>query len=130
MYTKKKLETKQIGKYTLTLHKMKNTDRFCLLINDIESFYFPESMEQKDCLNYIIEKMDNFDIGVEGYIDIFIEKTIKESLKKKLKSNCNADDFLCKINKPIVKIENLLLQYNKSQSPNRDIDFVEQILNL
>lgn len=130
MYTKKKLETKQIGKYTLTLHKMKNTDRFCLLINDIESFYFPTSMEQKDCLNYIIEQMNKFEIGVEGYIDNFIEKTIKGCFKKMLQTNCNADDFLCKINKPITKIENLLLQYNKTQDPNKDIYFVEQILNL
>ena len=79
MYTKKKLETKQIGKYTLTLHKMKNTDRFCLLINDIESFNFPE-MEQKNCLNYIIEqmnKLNKFDTGVEAFIDSFINVTIE-----------------------------------------------------
>ena len=136
MYTKKKLETKQIGKYTLTLHKMKNTDlkdnRFCLLINDIESFNFPE-MEQKNCLNYIIEqmnKLNKFENGVEAFIDNFIEKKVKECFKKMLKSNCTAEDFICKINKPIAKIENLLLQYSKSQDPNKDIDFVEQILNL
>lgn len=130
MYTKKILETKQIGKYNLTLHKMKNTDSFCLLINGIESFYFPTSMEQKNCLNYIIEQMNKFDIGVEAFIDNFIEKKVKECFKKMLQANCNANDFLCKINKPIAKIENLLLQYNKTQDPNKDIDFVEQILNL
>lgn len=132
MYTKKKLETKQIGKYTLTLHKLKNTDRFCLLINDIESFDFP-TMEQKNCLDYIIEqmnKLNKFENGIEAFIDSFIEKKVKECFKKMLQANCNANDFLCKINKPIAKIENLLLQYNKSQDPNKDIDFVEQILNL
>lgn len=129
MYTKKKLETKQIGKYTLTLHKMKNTDRFCLLINDIESFNFSE-MEQKNCLNYIIEQMNKFEIGVEAFIDSFIEKKVKECFKKMLQANCNANDFLCKINKPIAKIENLLLQYKNSQDPNKDIDFANQLLNL
>lgn len=131
MYTKKKLETKQIGKYILTLHKIKNTDRFCLLINDIDSFHFP-TMEQKNCLDYIIEqmnKLNKFENGVEAFIDNFIEKKVKECFKKMLKANCNANDFICKINKPIAKIENLLLQYKNSQDPNKDIYFVEQILN-